>query len=75
MSDIKPIVWRERINFRFCCFYVKLTVNYCHYFQMADKFDPKLVLDQLRYSGMLETVRIRRAGFPVRILYADFAFR
>ena len=44
-------------------------------FQVPDKFDPKLVLDQLRYSGMLETVKIRRAGFPVRILYADFAFR
>ncbi|CAB4038758.1 unconventional myosin-X-like, partial [Paramuricea clavata] len=42
--------------------------------KLPDKFDPKLVLDQLRYSGMLETVRIRRAGFPVRILYADFAF-
>lgn len=42
---------------------------------MAEKFDPKIVLDQLRYSGMLETVRIRRAGFPVRIVYADFAFR
>ncbi|XP_046839992.1 unconventional myosin-X-like isoform X2 [Xenia sp. Carnegie-2017] len=42
--------------------------------KMAEKFDPKIVLDQLRYSGMLETVRIRRAGFPVRIVYADFAF-
>lgn len=39
-----------------------------------DKFDPQLVLDQLRYSGMLETVKIRRAGYPVRILYTDFAF-
>ncbi|PFX28678.1 Unconventional myosin-X [Stylophora pistillata] len=38
-------------------------------------FNPKLVLNQLRYSGMLETVRIRRAGYPVRRTYEDFLFR
>lgn len=38
-------------------------------------FDDSLVLDQLRYSGMLETVRIRRAGFPVRRDFGDFLFR
>uniref|UniRef100_A0A7N8WY74 Myosin X, like 1 n=1 Tax=Mastacembelus armatus TaxID=205130 RepID=A0A7N8WY74_9TELE len=31
-------------------------------------FDPEIVLNQLRYSGMLETVKIRRAGFPVLLL-------
>ncbi|MCJ8732972.1 hypothetical protein PDJAM_G00217640 [Pangasius djambal] len=31
----------------------------------ANEFDPEVVLNQLRYSGMLETVKIRRAGFPV----------
>ncbi|KAL7865165.1 hypothetical protein SRHO_G00104120 [Serrasalmus rhombeus] len=41
----------------------------------ADKFDPEVVLNQLRYSGMLETVKIRRAGFPVRRNFTDFLNR
>ena len=38
-------------------------------------FEPELVLNQLKYSGMLETVKIRKAGFPVRRTYQDFADR
>ncbi|XP_058889480.1 unconventional myosin-X-like isoform X1 [Acipenser ruthenus] len=40
-----------------------------------NKFDPEVVLNQLRYSGMLETVKIRRAGFPVRRQFQDFYTR
>ncbi|KAI7807751.1 unconventional myosin-X [Triplophysa rosa] len=40
-----------------------------------NKFDPDVVLNQLRYSGMLETVKIRRAGFPVRRTFKDFFSR
>lgn len=43
--------------------------------KLPQSFNPKVVLSQLRYSGMLETVRIRRAGFPVRRIYKDFLFR
>ncbi|KAM7442344.1 Unconventional myosin-X [Porites harrisoni] len=43
--------------------------------KLPQSFNPKVVLSQLRYSGMLETVRIRRAGFPVRRTYEDFLFR
>ncbi|XP_062843469.1 unconventional myosin-X [Trichomycterus rosablanca] len=43
--------------------------------KMPDHFDHSLVLNQLRYSGMLETVRIRRAGFPVRRTFQDFCSR
>ena len=32
----------------------------------AASFDGKLVLNQLRYLGVIETVRIRRQGYPVR---------
>uniref|UniRef100_A0A672T669 Unconventional myosin-X-like n=1 Tax=Sinocyclocheilus grahami TaxID=75366 RepID=A0A672T669_SINGR len=38
-----------------------------------NKFNPDVVLNQLRYSGMLETVKIRRAGFPVRRTFKDFS--
>jgi len=33
------------------------------------------VLSQLRYVGLLETVRVRRAGFSVRIVFKDFIHR
>ncbi|XP_054644357.1 unconventional myosin-X isoform X5 [Dunckerocampus dactyliophorus] len=41
----------------------------------ANQFDPDVVLNQLRYSGMLETVKIRKAGFPVRRTFKDFSNR
>uniref|UniRef100_A0A7N6BUA5 Myosin X, like 1 n=1 Tax=Anabas testudineus TaxID=64144 RepID=A0A7N6BUA5_ANATE len=41
----------------------------------SNVFDPEVVLNQLRYSGMLETVKIRRAGFPVRRTFKDFVSR
>ncbi|KAM3604889.1 uncharacterized protein V6R79_017518 [Siganus canaliculatus] len=43
--------------------------------KMPDQFDQTLVLNQLRYSGMLETVKIRRTGFPVRRPFQDFCCR
>ncbi|XP_020864292.1 unconventional myosin-X [Phascolarctos cinereus] len=43
--------------------------------KMPDQFDQALVLNQLKYSGMLETVRIRKAGFPVRRPFQDFCKR
>lgn len=43
--------------------------------KVGNSFVPQMVLNQLKYSGMMETVRIRRSGYPVRRLYADFMFR
>jgi myosin heavy subunit len=43
--------------------------------QQPDSFDPEQVLAQLRYAGMLETVRVRRSGYPVRVPHEDFAKR
>lgn len=35
-------------------------------------FDEETVQRQLRYTGMLETVRIRQAGYNVRLTYEEF---
>merc|ERR1712137_313226 len=35
-------------------------------------FDEKLIYDQLLYAGMLETIRIRRMGYPIRWTHEDF---
>uniref|UniRef100_A0A8C4N920 Uncharacterized protein n=1 Tax=Eptatretus burgeri TaxID=7764 RepID=A0A8C4N920_EPTBU len=40
--------------------------------KMPEQFEQSVVLCQLRYSGMLEMVKIRQAGFPVRRLFQDF---
>lgn len=35
-------------------------------------WDEDMVLSQLRYSGMLDTIRIRKAGFALRLPYTEF---
>ncbi|XP_006874499.1 PREDICTED: unconventional myosin-X [Chrysochloris asiatica] len=40
--------------------------------KMPDQFDQVVVLNQLRYSGVLETVKIRKAGYAVRRPFQDF---
>ncbi|XP_062521649.1 myosin-VIIa-like [Corticium candelabrum] len=38
-------------------------------------FDRELSVRQLRYSGMMETIRIRRAGYPIRHSFSEFVDR
>ncbi|KAI5704932.1 hypothetical protein M8J75_010185 [Diaphorina citri] len=38
-------------------------------------FDRGLCCRQLRYSGMMETIRIRRAGYPIRHTFIEFVER
>lgn len=41
-------------------------------FKANNFFDKELCLKQLRYSGILETAKIRRAGYAIRYTYKDF---
>lgn len=40
-----------------------------------DNFDPKEIVDQLRYCGVLEAVRVSRAGYPTRYPHDVFMSR
>ncbi|CAB3374023.1 Hypothetical predicted protein [Cloeon dipterum] len=40
--------------------------------KVSNEFDEDTVQRQLRYTGMLETVRIRQAGYNVRFSYDEF---
>ena len=44
-------------------------------FKAPGRLEPEMVLDQLRCSGLMEAVRVSRAGFPVRITHVDFVDR
>jgi myosin VIIa len=68
----------NKINFSFisCSF----TLYYSHSFffpflYFSKVFDHQLCVRQLRYSGMMETAKIRKAGYPVRHIYYDFVER
>eukprot|EP00854_Cymbomonas_tetramitiformis_P001268 gene1268-1852_t len=41
----------------------------------AGEFDPKMILAQLAYNGVQETIRVRRSGYPFRYIFADFVQR
>ncbi|CAH2231979.1 jg4040 [Pararge aegeria aegeria] len=41
----------------------------------AMKFDMPCVLSQLRYTGMLDTIKIRQMGYPIRIPFQSFVDR
>lgn len=43
--------------------------------QLANVVDQKLVLQQLKCCGVLEVVRISRAGYPTRYTHNEFANR
>lgn len=43
--------------------------------KIPDTYDGELVTKQLRYTGMLETTRIRKEGYAYRPTFADFVER
>ncbi|KAF7642283.1 hypothetical protein LDENG_00260960, partial [Lucifuga dentata] len=46
-----------------------------NYIKLPDVFDLDYVSAQLRHAGMLETIHIRKEGFPIRIQYSYFIER
>jgi len=43
--------------------------------KQPDAFNKELVLKQLRYTGVLQTVTIRRQGYATRLTFSDFLKR
>ena len=54
---------------------VKINANFEYVSLDFQIFDRELCTRQLRYSGMMETIRIRKAGYPIRHLFAEFVDR
>lgn len=54
-----------------------ITYDHTNYFPRnfhfdTNQFNEDVVLEQIRYSGLLETIEIRRQGYSHRILFEDF---
>ncbi|TSQ12728.1 Unconventional myosin-VIIa [Bagarius yarrelli] len=78
-SDIIQLVHSSKNKFIKQIFQTDVAMFLCGYVQTAlssqQLFDRGLCVRQLRYSGMMETIRIRKAGYPIRYTFAEFVDR
>lgn len=71
MSYNEVYIWMYRCQM----VVISLLCSFLFCFQQPGMFEDELVTSQLRHSGILETIRIRREGFPVRMPFYAFLFR
>lgn len=80
---IKPNELKKPMVRAGVCVYVRVCVCSCNspaavaflHPCLPQLFDRELCIRQLRYSGMMETIRIRRAGYPIRYTFVEFVER
>jgi len=41
----------------------------------SEVYDSKLMTHQMRCLGLIENIKVRRAGYPFRMKYSQFMFR
>ncbi len=77
MSSAQPTFIRCLVPNRLPSQISHITYDHTSYFPRnftfdSSQFDETVVLEQIRYCGLLETIEIRRHGYSHRILFEDF---
>lgn len=64
-------------TFRFMCRRLLIHTHMCACLcvQEPGVFDMELVNTQLHYSGIMETIHIRKEGYPIKMLFSSFLSR
>lgn len=73
-NKVQSQVISELYIFQLNCI-VYINMHWCVNVQEPGIFDPELVATQLRYSGILDTIRIRKEGYPIRVPFHKFLNR
>ena len=77
MASAQPTFIRCLVPNRGPSNFTHVTYDHSSYFPQnfqfnAEIFDRNVVLQQIKYTGLLETIEIRRQGYSHRILYDEF---